>query len=377
MKKNLLFNFILVLLLLCLVSFNSFGEQKGTPFASGEEIEEKLKTTMDSIIAETQVPGLVAGIWAPNEGISFVYTAGTSDLETNAPMDENMVFRIGSNTKTFTITVLLQLVDEGLINLNHRLSDYLPDFPRSEEVSIEMLTNMRSGIYNYTESDDFNSAVDKEPTHLWSSEDLIAIAAAQPYYFDPGTDFHYSNTNTIIIGKIIEMITANSLASEIRKRIADQLNLKNTRYLNGGVEIPGYHPKAYYAGDYDPSFPECSEWFDCSWAGAAGSMVSNLFELKTYVEALSGGYFLSDTLQRQRLEGHIIPGFDKKYGWGILIYDNFYGHNGGYPGFTSLMMNSPERNCTIIIWYNCQLYDTTPTMLLSRVAEVLYPDLKE
>lgn len=374
MKKILYVNSILVLLL-CLITFISFGKPKGTPFASGKEIEESLKTIMDSIIADTYVPGLVTGIWAPNEGVSFVYTTGTSDLKTNAPMDENMIFRIGSNTKTFTVTVLLQLVDEGLINLNDQLSDYLPNFPRSKEVSIEMLTNMRSGIYNYSESEDFGLIMLKNPTHFWLPEDLIAIAAEQPYYFDPGTDFHYSNTNTIIIGVIIEMITGNSLESEIRIRIIDKLGLKNTRYLNNGTEIPGYHPKAYYKGPYDLAFPECSELLDCSWAGAAGSMVSNLFELKIYAEALSGGYFLSDTLQQHRLDCHEMPGSDKKYGLGIFSYDNFYGHSGGYPGFTSLMMNSPERNCTIIIWYNCQLFDTTPIMLFPRVVKTIYPDL--
>lgn len=375
MKKILFINSILVLLL-CLITFVSFGEPKDAPFASSKEIEERLKTIMDSIITDTQVPGLVAGIWAPNEGVSFVYTTGTSDLKINAPMDENMIFRIGSITKTFTVTVLLQLVDEGLIDLNDQLSDYLPDFPRAKEVSIEMLTNMRSGIYNYCESEDFGLIMLENPTHFWLPEDLIAIAAEQPYYFDPGTGFHYSNTNTIIIGVIIEMITGNSLESEIRIRIIDKLVLKNTRYLSGGTEIPGYHPKAYYKGGYDLAFPECSELLDCSWAGAAGSMVSNLFELKIYAEALSGGYFLSDRLQQHRLDCYEMPGSDKKYGLGIFSYDNFYGHSGGYPGFTSLMMNSPERNCTIIIWYNCQLFDTTPIMLLPRIAKIIYPDLK-
>jgi D-alanyl-D-alanine carboxypeptidase len=146
-------------------------------------------------------------------------------------------------------------------------------------------------------------------------------------------------------------------------------------YMIGGTEIPGFHPKGYYFGEYDPEAPECSELFDASWAGPAGGMISDIFELSAYAEALSGGYFLSDTLQNHRINCHEISGSDKKYGMGIFSYDNFYGHNGGYPGFTSLMMNSPDRNCTIIIWYNCQLSDADPTMLLSVVTKAIYPDL--
>ncbi|MBU4350258.1 beta-lactamase family protein [bacterium] len=376
MKKILSILAIIILIVLCLFAFTSFGESPaGSPEPEGK-IEEELKILMDSVIAESHVPGLVAGIWAPDKGVSFIYTAGVSDLETNAPIDEDMIFRIGSNTKTFTITVLLQLVDEGLINLSDPLSKYLPEYPRADEVSIEMLTNMRSGIYNYSESEYFSSKMFEDPTLFWLPEELIAITEEHPYYFEPGTDFHYSNTNTIIVGEIIEMVTGNSLESEINKRIIDKLGLKNTSYLNGGVEIPGYHPKAYYAGDYDPDFIECSEWLDCSWAGAAGSIVSNIFELKIYVEALVDGYFLSDELQQSRLKGHEMPGSNKKYGMGIFSYDNFYGHNGGYPGFTSLMMHSSERNCTIIIWYNCQLDEATPTMLLPEVAKIIYPDIE-
>ncbi len=376
MKKIFSILALAIFILSCLFAFSSFGEALDSSLESGEKIEKDLKNLMDSVIAETHVPGLVAGIWAPDKGISFVYTAGVSDLDTNAPMNENMVFRIGSNTKTFIITVLLQLVDEGLINLDDPLSKYFPNFPRADEVSIEMLTNMKSGIYNYTESENFSLKMLKNPTHFWLPAELISIAAEQSYYFKPGTDFNYSNTNTIMLGDIIEMIIGNSLENEISERILGKLGLDNTKYLNGGVEIPGYHPRAYYKGVYDPDFIECSQWLDCSWAGAAGSMVSNLFELKTYARALVDGYFLSNELQQCRLEAHEISRSKLKYGMGIFDYDSFYGHNGGYPGFSSLMMHSSERNCTITIWYNCQLDKAEPLMLLPEVVKIIFPDIE-
>jgi len=369
---------LLILLSLLLSSsllFTSCKKDETYP-SSAEIIQNDIKTVLDSIIENTHVPGLVAGIWAPNEGIEFVYTTGYSNLETKAPMVSDMIFRIASNTKTITITVLLQLVDEGLIDLDDSLSDYLPDFPRATEVTIEMLTNMRSGIFNYTESDEFFNIISNYPTRTWTTEEFIKIAAGQPYYFNPGSGFHYSNSNTIIIGKIIEIITGSSLEYNIKTRIFDPLNLTNTMYLVGGTQIPGNHSSAYYAGDYEPELPDLSEYFDNSYSGAAGAVISNIYEVKTYVKALVEGQFISPELQIKRLDCHEIGAANGlKYGMGIFEYKGFHGHNGGMFGYTSLMIHSLEKNCTIIIWYNCQLSDANPTQLISIIPEIIYPNI--
>jgi D-alanyl-D-alanine carboxypeptidase len=214
------------------------------------------------------------------------------------------------------------------------------------------------------------------PTKLWTVEELISYAYAQPYYFNPGTGYHYCNTNTVMIGRIIEMITGISLESNIRTRIINELNLINTTYLIAGTDIPGYHSSAYYGGDYEPDLPECSEYIDVSWAGASGSMISNIFELRTYVEALTSGRFLSSELQQQRMNCNDMGNaLGLKYGLGIFEYKGFYGHNGGIFGYTSLMVNSPERNCTIVIWYYSKLDKATPTSLLAVIPKLMYPDL--
>lgn len=338
-------------------------------------IDNKLKAVLDSVIANTHVPGLVAGIWAPNEGVDFVYTAGVSDLETKAPLSPDMIFRIGSNTKTFVITVLLQLVDEELLTLDDKLSTYFPDFPRADEVSIEMLTNMRSGIYSYTNSEEFYNILITNPTHTWTSDELIAIVAEYPYDFDPGTDFQYSNTNTIFAGRIIEMLTGLSLEYNIRTRIIDPLKLINTVYLVGGTQIPGYHSNGYYIGEYAPELPASLEYFDVSWAGAAGSMISTIYELNTYVKALVDGSFLSTELQQKRLICHESNLGSWKYGMGIWEDKGFYGHAGSIFGCTSLMVYSPEKNCSIILWYNCQIEGTTPAYMFPDIFNAIYSNM--
>ncbi len=368
---------ILVLVSVLLISTGIFTScDKENKTTQSDLVESNIKAVLDSVIYNTHVPGIVAGIWAPDLGIDMIYTSGVANLETNEPMSKDFIFRIGSNTKTMTITVLLQLVDEGLINLNDKLSYYLPDFPRGDEVTIEMMANMRSGIYNYSQSEAFCNELVENPTRLRTTDELIEIAAENPYYFDPGTDFHYSNSNTVIIGKIIEMVSGGSLESNINSRVIKPLNLVNTAFLIGGTELPGEHPSGYYNGEYTEYSPDYSEFFDISWANAAGAAYSDLSELKTYVHALTSGYFLSDTLQQHRLD--CIDFGDPKgrrYGMGLMQYKDFYGHDGVLPGFTSLMINSPERNCTIVIWYNSQINISTPTDLLYIIPKIIYPDL--
>src|SRR6056297_1561283 len=143
MKKKLFIFGIIILICNGLFACSFPDELIDNPVDVENKIENNLTKLLDSVLTETQVPGLVAGIWAPDKQINFVYAAGAANLDNHSPMDENMLFRIGSITKTFTVTVLLQLADEGLIDLDDPLSKYLPDFPRGEEVTLEMLATMR------------------------------------------------------------------------------------------------------------------------------------------------------------------------------------------------------------------------------------------
>ncbi len=341
-----------------------------------EIIKNKITEVLDSVLANTHVPGIVAGIWAPNENIELIYTGGTSDLETGASMNADMIFRIGSNTKTMTITILLKLVDLELIALEDKLSKYLPEFPRADEVTIEMLCNMRSGIYNYSDNLDFYNMITQDPTHVWSFDELLSYPENHNYYFDPDSGYHYSNSNTVLVAKIIEQISVKPLKQHITDEIILPLGFENTEYLASGVELPGFHSKAYYFQEYSPENPEYTEHFDVSWAGPAGSAYSTLRELKEYVIRLVGGGFLSPELQHRRITSmkHMENPWGVKYGIGMLEYKGFYGHNGSLPGYTSLMIHSPSKNCTIIIWYNSQLPDT-PTNLLTIIPHLIYSNL--
>ena len=337
------------------------------------ELIGKLKAVSDSVLQapDLHIPGIVALVVDNKKGINWLYKAGVSDIPQNLPMDESYTFRIGSNTKTMTGTVLLQLVDEGKLKLSDTLSKYFPTFPRADSITIKMLCNMTSGYWNYSDTQAFTDTLYTNPTRVFQPMDLLNFAFnhVPSFYFPVGTGFHYSNTNTIILGLLIEKLTGTDLKTNITNRIYVPLGLQNTGFLTSGVELPGTHGRGYYEGPYVPG-KDLTEFYDISWGWAAGSAYSTPYELQKYVEAMVNGGLLSDTLQHRRLTD-MIESASGGYGLCIVHRGTFYGHNGGIPGFTSSMYHSIDKNCTIIIYFNCQL-NYPPDNLFLRYVNILY-----
>lgn len=334
MKKNIFIR--LTVLILAASSLASCDKEP--KIDQNQLFIDKMKAVTDSIIQNTHVPGIVALVVDHKRDIDWLYAAGYSDIPSKLPMDGSNIFRIASNTKTFTGTVLLQLVDEGKLSLTDKLSKFYPDFPEAESITIAMLCNMSSGINDYTGNP------------VWQ----------------------YSNTNTIILGMIIEKLTGNTLESEVENRIVKPLKLNNTGFLTSGLDLPGKHGRGYYAGEYEED-GDYTEFFDISSAWAAGSAYSTPRELQKFAEALVKGTLLSNTLHQRRLNDMIMLSPTVGYGLCLLKRGSFYGHGGAIPGFTSAMYHSIEKNCTVIIYFNCQL-EIHPEDLFARFVNILYPD---
>lgn len=330
----------------------------------------RMKAVTDSIVENTMVPGIVALVVDKKHKIDWLNTSGVSDIPAQLPMNAEYTFRIGSNTKTLTGTVLLQLVDEGKLNLDDKLSRFFPEFPKSDSVTIAMLCNMTSGIFNFTDDETWQETLISNPGKTWLPSELISVGFDHDFYFQPGTGWMYSNTNTIILGLIIEQLTGNSLETEINNRILQPLQMSHSGFLTSGTVLPGIHGHGYYMGEYVEN-EDLTEVYDLSYVWAAGSAYSTPRELQKFVETLVAGGFLSDSLQQKRLEEiyPIMPGL----GYGLCLFKrgSFYGHNGAVMGFTSSMYHSIEKDCTVIIYFNC-LLETQPDYLFNRFMDILY-----
>lgn len=356
---------------LCLLFSASYGCDSSSD-SRHDDLVAQLKQAADRVVETTHVPGVVALVADHARGIDWLYATGVSDIPNNIPSNVFYTFRIGSNTKTFTVTVLLQLVAEGLVSLDDTLARFFPEFPGANRITVAMLCNMTSGIFNYTNADEFTQAMVNQPDKVWSPAELANIGFSHAAYFSPGTSWTYSNTNTILLGMIIEKVTRNSLQEEIRKRITAPLGLKNTGLLTSGRELPGVHGRGYYEDEYVEG-ADYTEHYDISWGWAAGSAYSTPRELQRYVEAMVGGGLLPAEMQRLRFSEHVVRLEETiSYGLGFLRRGTFYGHNGSVPGFTSSMYHSPEKNCTVVIYFNSQLDEISPDVLFAKFMEILY-----
>jgi len=317
------------------------------------DLRNKLEQAVDTAMAQYKIPGAIVGVWSPRSG-DLVMLKGKADIKTGAAMESADRVRICSITKTFTVTVLLELVDEGKLSLSDTLSRFYPDIPNADRITIRQLCNMTAGIFNYSADETFMKTYTEDPNKVWEPKEQVDLAVAHQPYFLPGEGWRYSNTNSIILGMIIKQLTGNDVGSEIQSRLVNKLKLNNTYYPEG-TGIEGAHAHGYLGGAGE-ELTDGTYMFNPSGMGASGALISNLNDLKTWVIALASGDLLEKDTQAQRTT--FVPGdYDYfgvpvKYGLGILSSEGFLGHPGDGLGYTNAAFHSPGTGTTIVVFLN-------------------------
>jgi D-alanyl-D-alanine carboxypeptidase len=329
------------------------GSQSQPPFPPPFPLETQaaLQQIVEQRLTEAGSPGAAVGVWIPGRG-TWVHAQGTGDLATGAPIRVADRFRIGSITKTFAATVLLQLVDEGRLQLDDHLEPYVSGVPNGDRITIRQVLGMTAGIFSYTADATFEAEYDADPLMPFSLQELLVILRRHPPDFLPGEGVHYSDTNYYLLGLIIEQLTGQHVGEAIDQRIVQPLRLTSTSYPTT-PDMPEPYAHGYNAEsngalrDVTRSNPGA--------AGAAGAMLSTLDDLRLWTEALAHGALLSPTMQRERLQWSVFPGGEAvnyRYGLGILAFDSFIGHSGGIAGYESMAVHLPEANATIVVLAN-------------------------
>ncbi|MCO1658881.1 serine hydrolase domain-containing protein [Pseudonocardia humida] len=290
----------------------------------------------------------------------WVGSAGVAELGGTAkpPVDGHV--RIGSNTKTFTATLVLQLVAEGKIGLDSPADDYLPEFGLDRSITVRMLLQHTSGVFNFTgEYYDDGTVVPGIPWQgqewvdnrftTYRPEELVRLALSKPARFEPGTDWSYSNTNYVLARLLIEKVTGHSLAEEMQRLILGPLGLSGTVVPDTQPEIPEPHTHAYYRyDDADQQKTVDVTRQNPSWISSGGDMISTTQDLHTFISALMGGTLLPAPLLAEMCTPHPKAG----YGLGVFVQDTACGgtvitHNGGIAGHAALMYSTPDGSKTL------------------------------
>ncbi|AYJ48850.1 serine hydrolase domain-containing protein [Rhodococcus sp. P1Y] len=349
----------------------------GTPTtATDPDYAAQLRNAIPTVMTDNAIPGVVVMVQSPSKG-DWTSTFGTAELGQDVPMAVDDYLRIGSNTKTMTSTVILQLVQEGALSLDDPISKFRPDVPGGDDITIADLSEMRSGLYSYTFDPAFNATLDAEPQKAWTADELLAIAFSHPANAAPNQVFDYSNTNIVLLGVVIEQLTGMSASEAFDKRIFEPLDLTHTHLpVPEDSSIPDTHPQGYQFGtnvetidSYAVPAAQLPEALNGtlkpldqtnanpSWAWTAGGAISTPTDLAAYVKALVGGGLLDENTQKLRLDSvqPMSSGSPKGLGYGLGIAQfapGIFGHDGQLPGFSSFMAYNLDTGDTIIVGTN-------------------------
>ena len=353
----------------------------GTPFFSKEQ-RDRLDKAIAAFMTEHHFPGVMVGAWVPGKG-TYVVARGKSDLETGKPLRIDDKFGAGSVTKSIVATVLLQLVDEGKLKLDDKVNKYFSWVPNGENITVRELLNMTSGLYNYTEDKTLLAAAVADPAKKWAPEELARVGVSGTSYFPPGRGWYYSNTNTILIGLIIEKITGNKLEAEVKKKITDRLGLKNT-YFPEGPAMTAPYTLGYNFDEEAKQYVEAAR-IDPSLLWAAGAMVSDLQDMRVWAGALGTGQLISKAMQKERERFHdMVPpglpepanGMDPGYGLAMVKYDNtnnFIGITGRTNAYDTQVFYLPSDDTTLITFANTNTADGDGPLFFATISRIIFP----
>ncbi|MEE1752615.1 serine hydrolase domain-containing protein [Streptomyces sp. SP18CS02] len=317
----------------------------------GQAVTARLDAAIQAVMRETRVPGVVVGLSAPGKG-EYVRAFGVADKATGAPMKTDMNFRIGSETKTFTVTALLELVDRKKVGLDDPISKYVDGVPNGDRITLRDLAGMRSGLFNYSEDEGFVEALTADPRRPYSPRELLDYSFKHPIQFQPGERFEYSNTNLILVGLVVEKAGGQPLHEFIEQNVTEPAGLRHTVFPTDAA-FPDPHPQGYtdQLETASGGIRNATDW-NPSWGWAAGAMISDLTDLRSWARTVATGTLLTPQTQAERLKTGSTPITGVGYGLGIFDVQGWIGHNGSLPGYESLTIYLPEARATLVVLLN-------------------------
>ncbi|WP_448561652.1 serine hydrolase domain-containing protein [Trichothermofontia sp.] len=323
------------------------------------ERQQKLQRLLDRYLADYALPGGLLWVRTPNT--VWVGTAGVRDLSTQDSLQVSDRFRLGSLTKPFVAVVVLQLFHEGRLGLDDRLHQWLPpdliqSLPQGDRLTVRQLLSHTSGLADVRDSPAFEAQLQAQPYHPWTLEEILRYAVAQAPQTQLG-QFHYANTNYLLLQKLIEVCTGQPLAIVLHERLFVPLGLNDTTLETTPQPnlITGY-------GDWDgddtlDNFSQINEAYGFGDSG----LVSTASDLDRFTQAL----FVQQSLLPPALQALMtqpqsgaIPLQNRSIGYGLGIeswqtpWGKAIGHGGRFGGYVTLMLHISNHKLTMIVMLN-------------------------
>ena len=327
-------------------------DERPPPAPADADLAPQLQAALDEWLLEQDVPGAVLGLRLA-DGRTAVVAAGSTDDEGGRAVEAGHRFRIGSITKTFVAALVLQLVDDGLVELDRPFGEHLPDAPFGERVTVRQLLSHSSGIPDFGRRDDYARLVLIQPGRVWATDEVVEMVADQPLDFEPGSRTAYSNTNYSLAGLLAEEVTGRSLAELLRERISEPAGLDAT-FLEALEDSPRLAVNGHFDidGDGQPNNVRGISYNALVTSGAAaGGLSANALDVLDFAAALFEGELLSDAALAEMLDPP-----SGSYGLGIVRVTRaghtIWGHDGALPGFSATFGHLPAEGVSFVVLAN-------------------------
>jgi D-alanyl-D-alanine carboxypeptidase len=295
--------------------------------------------------------GLRAALMRVDVGDRTVATATPGESMPGVPANLRMHFRLGAIAIPYLIDLVLQLQDRGRLSLDDPVSNWFPDLPNADRVTLRMLANATSGYPDWVQGNpDFVDALYADPFRQWRTRELMNIALGRPLACDPGECFHYSHTNYVILARVVRAVTDQSVARLMRTRVLGPLGLRQTE-ISAFPEIPAPVLHAYTAerGPYEDS----TSWSP-SWTIAKSTiMTGTIGDVIKSAKAVGTGALISSQASRERFAPTTAgyPGFsdDLYFGLGVVVANTWQFQNPDLNGYTAISAYLPTRKISLAL----------------------------
>lgn len=359
------------------LSTSPAGSQAAGPVALDDATKAALQQSFETNFATAlkggaKTPGAVAYVSVGDD--VWISSLGVSDVDTQTPIDPAGHGRIGSISKPFVATAVLSLVKDGKLSLDDTLGQYIPGIPNGDTITIRQLLSMSAGVWSYTADNDLIAKFQADPMTPWTIDQTLDLIRTQPAAYPPGEKSVYSDSNYVLLGRIIEQVTGQPVSEAIRTRVIEPLGMTGTRMP--ADDQPGVPEPSL--GSYMPvdaqlvAVPELNP--DFAWT--AGAMTSTATDLAILAKELTDGTLLTPELQAQRLTIGQFDGVtvNAGYGLGLIKINDLIGHTGAINGGGASMFRLPDQDATFVVLVNASSnFENMADVIENGLIDELYP----
>lgn len=331
--------------------------------------DEAIDAAIADIMQASAYPGLAVAIEKGGQVI-LAKGYGIADLERKTPVTPETRFPIGSVTKSFTGLAVMQLMEAGQIDIGNNVGYYLPSVPAPiREVPVRHLLNHTSGIVNYTSLPDFPSDLQR----AFTTEEIVTTFAAHPLEFRPGERFSYSNSNTYLLGLIVEAASGRSYADYLASNIFEPFGMRSTT-VSGFRQLVEGRARGY---TFDGGWKNARQ-FDVNYPFSAGAVVSTIGDMLKYRRGVFGDGPTSEKVRKWLLTlDKLSDGTPIFYGLGCLAVGTFEGHrrishSGDIEGFAAHYAYYPDSDLTIVVLANLEHGAIAPYAIVRRLSRIMF-----